>query len=423
MHHRQFRFLLVVSCTAFAALVAVFWLPRGEVPPEEVVQFRAPVIAIASSAKGLTSPAGKVVGLGRLEPTEGIISISGLPGDRLARLLVREGETVAPGAELAELASRRLRELELEALQSQMSEAQSRHTTQEASQRAQQKVAEFDLERAQSALKNLNSQNDRVELLNAARDLAQEEHQRLADVRLTSPDLVSAYDVRRQELAAKKAVAEARMASTESQVRQSEAELSIRAAQAQLEAVQASTAALQAAIPQRTLEKQQQLAEENLRQTTIRAPQAAEEGGQFSILQVMMRQGEVLGHTPILRLADVRHMVCMAEIYEADVKRVRVGQQAVICSPAFHAPFDQGGLRGKVIHVGQSIKSPRLQSIDPYAQADRHVVEVRIELDGPSTVEAAKLVDLQVDVTILADSSIDPDSCACSEASPNRSAP
>ena len=51
------------------------------------------------------------------------------------------------------------------------------------------------------------------------------------------------------------------------------------------------------------------------------------------------------------------------------------------------------------MRIGQLVSTPGLQSLDPLARADRHVVEVRIELDGEGSAQAANLVNLQVDVT------------------------
>jgi hypothetical protein len=47
------------------------------------------------------------------------------------------------------------------------------------------------------------------------------------------------------------------------------------------------------------------------------------------------------------------------------------------------------------------IATPELRAIDPFAPTDRHVVEVHIELEKGSVPDAARLANLQVDVTIL----------------------
>ena len=54
------------------------------------------------------------------------------------------------------------------------------------------------------------------------------------------------------------------------------------------------------------------------------------------------------------------------------------GQQALVTSKAFQPPYDQKGLQGKVTRIGRMINTPVLKSVDPFAPADRHVVEVRV---------------------------------------------
>src|SRR6516165_4371769 len=49
----------------------------------------------------------RVGGLGRLQPSGGVISVFGLPGDRIEKLSAKQGEQVAKDAILAELASRK----------------------------------------------------------------------------------------------------------------------------------------------------------------------------------------------------------------------------------------------------------------------------------------------------------------------------
>jgi len=72
----------------------------------------------------------------------------------------------------------------------------------------------------------------------------------------------------------------------------------------------------------------------------------------------------------------------------------------VIESKALAKPYDKDGLRGTVERIAGMITTPELKSLDPLASADRRVVEVRIRLAGVNSTVAARLVNLQVDVTI-----------------------
>src|SRR5216683_3572123 len=71
------------------------------------------------------APASRVEALGRLEPEGGIVNIGvGVPmGDRLSVVLVKEGDEVAKGQELARLESYQDRRAECELAASQLAEA------------------------------------------------------------------------------------------------------------------------------------------------------------------------------------------------------------------------------------------------------------------------------------------------------------
>jgi hypothetical protein len=59
--------------------------------------------------------------------------------------------------------------------------------------------------------------------------------------------------------------------------------------------------------------------------------------------------------------------------------------------------------------IGNMVKTAELKRLDPYAPVDRHVIEVRIQLDDVNEAArlvnegATALVNLQVEVTFLVD--------------------
>jgi HlyD family secretion protein len=116
------------------------------------------------------------------------------------------------------------------------------------------------------------------------------------------------------------------------------------------------------------------------------------------VLRVYTRPGEFISTRPILQMADLTRMVCVAEVYETDVQHVRRGQAVVIRSPSFPQVGGRGELSGKVTRIGRMVSTPELRSLDPLASTARHAVEVRIELDQPGSLRAAEFVNLQVDV-------------------------
>ncbi len=95
-------------------------------------------------------------------------------------------------------------------------------------------------------------------------------------------------------------------------------------------------------------------------------------------------------------------MYAIAEVYETDIGRVRIGQRAVIRSPALPHPLD-----GIVERIGLKIGKKDVLSTDPVADADARVVEVDILLSEPEL--AAMFTNLRVDVVIDGSENEDPE--------------
>ncbi len=110
-------------------------------------------------------------------------------------------------------------------------------------------------------------------------------------------------------------------------------------------------------------------------------------------MKIHTKIGERIGIGPILRLGNTDEMYAVAEVYETDISRVVLGQSATVSCPSLGPP-----IRGTVVRVGRLIFKNDVLSVDPAADADARVVEVRIRLDEPRRV--AGLTNLQVDVLI-----------------------
>lgn len=114
------------------------------------------------------------------------------------------------------------------------------------------------------------------------------------------------------------------------------------------------------------------------------------------VLEIHARESERVGPEGILELGDTRVMYAVAEVYETDIGRVRVGQPAKVTSPALIGP-----LAGTVERIGLKIGKRDVLSTDPVADADSRVVEVKVRLERPEL--AAALTNLRVDVVIGAE--------------------
>ncbi len=119
--------------------------------------------------------------------------------------------------------------------------------------------------------------------------------------------------------------------------------------------------------------------------STVRSPLTGQ------VIAVHSREGERVGLDGIVELGETAAMYAVAEVYETDIGRIRIGQRAQIRSMAL--PRELGG---KVERIGMMIGKKDVLSTDPVADADARVVEVDIRLDEPALVAA--LTNLRVEV-------------------------
>lgn len=111
------------------------------------------------------------------------------------------------------------------------------------------------------------------------------------------------------------------------------------------------------------------------------------------VVDVHARPGERIGPEGLLELARTDRMYAIAEVYETDVGRVRVGQRARARSPALAGP-----LTGRVEWIRPKVEKQDEIGTDPAARKDARVVEVKVLLDDSAA--AAPFTNLQVEVEI-----------------------
>jgi HlyD family secretion protein len=119
----------------------------------------------------------------------------------------------------------------------------------------------------------------------------------------------------------------------------------------------------------------------------VRAPVAGQ------VVKVNARRGEHVGPAGLAEIAQNDDMYAVAEIYETDIGRVKLGQRATVRSPAFDRE-----LTGRVDRIGMKIGKQDVLDTDPVARTDARVVEVHVKLDD--SARAAALSNLQVEVAI-----------------------
>jgi HlyD family secretion protein len=121
--------------------------------------------------------------------------------------------------------------------------------------------------------------------------------------------------------------------------------------------------------------------------TTIRSPITGR------VLKVHAHEGERVGPDGIAEIGKTGSMCAIAEIYETDVRYLRIGDRATVTSPALSSP-----LKGTVDRIGYKIGKQDVLATDPAARTDARVVEVRVRLNHSKAAEA--LTFLQVNVVV-----------------------
>lgn len=113
------------------------------------------------------------------------------------------------------------------------------------------------------------------------------------------------------------------------------------------------------------------------------------------ILKINTLPGEIISNRGIVELGQTSQMYIKAEVYETDISRVSLGQQATITSDGF-----PGQLEGTVDEIGLQIGKQEVLSTNPVIDVDGRVVEVKIRLDSEDSQKVASLTNLQVKVVI-----------------------
>jgi HlyD family secretion protein len=112
------------------------------------------------------------------------------------------------------------------------------------------------------------------------------------------------------------------------------------------------------------------------------------------VIQVLAKPGDVSLHTPLLQVADLSKMECVAEVPDRLISQITIGDIAKLQSPAL--PRE---LSGTVVEILPIVGNSSLPDPNPLALVDRESVKVRIEINEADVAIAAKLIQLQVNVT------------------------
>lgn len=386
---------------------------------------QASSVGAAAESSGLVQ-AKTVTALGRLEPKGTVIKLSAPTsnnGNRVDRLLVKEGDRIKAGQTIAILDSRDRLQAALDEAQEQVQLAQAKwvqvrsgaKTGEINAQAAKSRQTQVELEndrasqadeisrvqaqwdgdrqsqeatirRIQATLKNAQAEFSRYQQLQAQGGISKSE---LDGKRLT-------LDTAQQQVEEAQAVLNRINLTAQRQINQAQTKLQ-RTISSGSQQVQQANATLNQVAEVRPVDVQvdqaiaaAKQAKANLDQAYVKAPQDG------MVMKIHTHAGEVVSSTDgIVELGQTTQMDAVAEVYQSDFSKVKVGQKARITSDSI-----SGELTGTVSRTGWQIQRQNVINTDPSSNIDSRIVEVHVALDAESSRKAAKFTNLQVQVAI-----------------------
>ena len=374
-----------------AATVAIFALSTGCALPFSQAE--------ETASTPVTVELDSIVALGRIEPEGEVIrlSVPNAADSRVNEIRVAEGDWVEAGQVIAVLQGAERRQAELQAAQALLGQRQAELAkTQKgdvgpASLAAQQ--AKIDRLVAQLATQadQRRAAVTRAQATLAASETAYQRYQQLEAVGAISRSELDTALRDHQTAQADLAQRQAELTETETTLR---AQLSEeRSRLVELNQVMPEELAIaQAQLDHAQMQVAQHQAD--LDDVLVRAPVAGQ------ILKINTQVGEQVNtQQGIVELAQTQQMMVIAEVYETDIRKIKLGQPATVTSEYGGIETD---LSGTVDQVGLQIGTASFgeSTTDPTQDVNARVVTVKIRLDPNASEQVAALTGMRVRVAI-----------------------
>ena len=374
---RSNKFLIPAIALAIAALGVSTWvvMSRTSSPPQTA----------STSATSTKEQTRAISALGRLEPQGEVIKVaspSTLGSSRIVKLMVKEGDVVKQGQVIAILDSYDRSVAALRQSQSQAQESDRNLAKVLAGSKNGDIVAQQG--NVLAAASNIKSTEANTARIQAELEIAIRDYNRFLQVYkegAISQTVLDTYRLKVETLRGQFVQAQQQTQQAKFQLSQSQGTLSS-VSEVRPTDVQFAEAQLQTAIVNVNR------AEVDLDLSQVRAPI----NGQ--VIKINTKVGEVVSQTNgVIDLGNTSQMYVVAEIYETDIGKIKVGQTATIVSEAF-----EGEITGKVDSLGLRIAKNDVLGTDPAAKTDVRIIEVKIKLDDSKKVSG--LTNLQVRVKV-----------------------
>jgi HlyD family secretion protein len=411
---------LMLAATAIPLGIVIYGVSHfGQMGKTSVTESK-PIVPIAEI----------VTALGRLEPETEVIKLSAplaLDGDRISEVLVKEGDNVKTGQVIAILQSRDLLRKSVIQSQQQVKVAKAKLAQikagaksgeiQEQSAIVERIKAQYagDKQSQQENIARISAQweGDRIAQIATINKLtaelknAESEYQRYQQLFSEGAISNSVIDSKRlnvetakQTLSESQAILNRINTTANKQLAEAKIALNrinntsnkeISETQGKLNSI-AEIRPVDVALARTEIESaiaNLQRAKTELQAAYIRAPMTGQ------IIKIHTRVGEKIGDQGIADFAQTNTMMAVAEVYQTDISKIKLGQKAIITSQGF-----TGELKGVVQQIGLQVKRQNVFSDQPGENLDSRIIEVKIRLNPEDSKKVSGLTNLQVQTAI-----------------------
>jgi HlyD family secretion protein len=386
---KKWKIILAVSIALTAGLGSFYSFSKLK------EKSKSPVASAPISTPQPTATKFAVTALGRLQPQGKITYLSApnsINGVRVEKLLVVEGDQVKAGQTLAYLENYERSKAAIKQAFDKLLIAKAKLAQVKAGAKPGEiKAQQATITRLNSQLKGETAaQTATINRLQAEVENAQKESDRYQKLYKDGAVSASIADTKALELKRAK-----------QQLTEAEATLT-RTKETIQDQIQEATARLNSIKEVRNVDIALAESEVKSAETAIQQAKADHELTYITspidgrVLKIHAKNGEVIATSGFAEIGKTSTMNVIAEVYQTDIQKVSIGQQAIITSSAF-----PGKLEGTVKEIGWQVDKQSIFSISPNSDTDRRIVEVKITIDDPAhSQKVSRLTNLQVDVAI-----------------------
>ena len=341
----------------------------------------------------------QVVALGKLIPKGEVIklSVANAEDSRVNQILVEEGDRVEAGQVIAILQGYENRQRDLEEAEKEVELAQARLDRVQAGDTKQAELAaqRANISRLEAQLRNETLERQAaIASTKAQLRQAQLNYDRNKSLQQQGAVSVQVLDEAQEGLDMTQAALDERQAQLnntkqglEEEIKQEQENL---ARLQEIRPVDVRVAEIE--VERATIAVEQIKAD--LEDTKVKVPISGQ------ILRINTRVGEQVNtQQGIVELGRTDEMYAIAEVYETDISKVKIGQPATISSE--YGGFE-GNLKGTVEHLGLQVGAKQLSegSQDPTQDENSRIVEVKIRIEPEDSKKVAGLTNMKVRVEI-----------------------